>query len=141
MLFLCCISVALFQVDVYSFGVIMWEVASHEQPARGRMRNLRVPQECPAEIDNLVTRCLSEDPESRPTAREAYGILKEWRDRQAEFLMHKRASMERHTLLERQSRDGLSPVTLPKPSDDLGSTALSSSILSASTSSAAFSTQ
>lgn len=94
------------QVDVYSFGVIMWEVASHEQPARGRMRNLRVPQECPAEVDALINRCLSEDPENRPTAKEAYGTLKQWRDRQAQFLSQKRASMEKQAQLERDSREG-----------------------------------
>ena len=81
-------------MDLYSFGVIMWEVCSHEQPARGRMRELKVPEECPAEVDALITRCLSEDPEQRPTAKEAYDILKQWRDRHADFLRKRRTSSE-----------------------------------------------
>ena len=83
------------QVDVYSFGVIMWEVVSHEQPARGRMRELKVPQECPQEIDDLINACLSEDPASRPSAREAYDVLKAWRDKHAALLTNMRQSLTR----------------------------------------------
>ena len=82
---------------MYSFGVIMWEVITHEQPARGRMRELRVPEDCPAEIDNLVTRCMSEEPEGRPSAKQAYDTLKGWRDRHATFLREKHASMRRQS--------------------------------------------
>ena len=74
------------QVDVYSFGVIMWEVVSHEPPSRGRMRNLKVPQECPEEINALINACLSEDPTDRPSAKEVYDVLKEWRDKHAALL-------------------------------------------------------
>lgn len=81
------------QVDVYSFGVIMWEVTSHEQPARGRMRNLKVPQECPEEINDLINSCLAEDPINRPSAREAYDVLKIWRDKHAAHLTHVQKSL------------------------------------------------
>ena len=84
---------AVLQVDVYSFGVIMWEVVSHEQPSRGRMRNLKVPQECPAEINYLINVCLSEDPVNRPSAKEVYDALKTWRDKHAAYLQTVR---ERH---------------------------------------------
>lgn len=73
----------------------MWEVITHEQPARGRMRELRVPEDCPAEIGDLVTRCMSEEPEGRPSAKQAYDTLKGWRDRHATFLRQKQASMQR----------------------------------------------
>ena len=91
------------QVDVYSFGVIMWEVVSHEQPARGRMRNLEVPQECPAEINDLINSCLEEDPNNRPSAREAYDILKSWRDKHAAMLNHARNSLGSEPSLSRES--------------------------------------
>jgi serine/threonine protein kinase len=29
------------QVDIYSFGVVLWELATCERPQRGRMRELR----------------------------------------------------------------------------------------------------
>ena len=90
------------QVDVYSFGVIMWEVVSHEQPTRGRMRDLKVPQECPSEINDLINACLSEDPINRPSARETYDILKAWRDKHAAHLTTIRLSRE---------------LSLPKTSD------------------------
>lgn len=112
-------------MDVYSFGVIMWEVCSHEQPARGRMRDLKVPQECPAEIDALITRCLSENPEQRPTAKEAYDILKDWRDRHADFLMNRRTS----TSLDRPSLERPScgqASNLDSPASPLFGHALSS---------------
>lgn len=87
------------KVDVYSFGVIMWEVVSHEQPSRGRMRNLKVPQECPVEINSLINVCLSEDPADRPSAKEVYDSLKMWRDKHAANLQ---------TLRERLSSDNSS---------------------------------
>ena len=91
------------QVDVYSFGVIMWEVVSHEQPARGRMRNLKVPQECPAEINDLINSCLAEDPTDRPSAREAYDKLKLWRDKHAAHLSKVQKSLSTESSLSRES--------------------------------------
>ena len=35
------------KVDMYSFGVVLWEIATGERPRRGRMREPHVPQECP----------------------------------------------------------------------------------------------
>ncbi|KAL0039658.1 hypothetical protein WJX77_004541 [Trebouxia sp. C0004] len=91
------------KVDVYSFGVIMWEVVSHEQPARGRMRNLKVPQECPAEINDLINSCLAEDPTDRPSAREAYDKLKLWRDKHAAHLTEVRNGLSSEPSLSRES--------------------------------------
>ena len=35
------------QVDIYSFGVVLWELVTKEIPRRGALRDVRVPEECP----------------------------------------------------------------------------------------------
>ena len=67
------------QADIFSYGVILWEIVTHEQPSRGNLRDCKVPQECPAEIDQLINQCLAQDPEERPTAKEIYETIRQWR--------------------------------------------------------------
>ena len=38
-----------------SFGVIMWEVVTHEIPVRGALRTIDVPKEAPEEV-SVATR-------------------------------------------------------------------------------------
>ena len=63
------------QVDMFSFGVVVWEIATQETPRRGFLRKTQVPDECPQVIEDLITSCLSSVPEERPTAKEACKII------------------------------------------------------------------
>ena len=74
--------------DVYSFGVVLWEICTGEIPVRGRMRPLRVPEECPQAVADLIQACLWTDVNQevltqkqsskamrRPTATECFELL------------------------------------------------------------------
>ncbi|KAL6767795.1 hypothetical protein ACKKBF_B36655 [Auxenochlorella protothecoides x Auxenochlorella symbiontica] len=66
------------QADIFSLGVVMWELATGESPIRGGMRLLRSPDECPPNIANLVESCWERKPDDRPTATQVVeSILKE----------------------------------------------------------------
>ncbi len=55
-------------VDIYSYGVVLWEICTGEAPVRGAMRALRAPEDCPAEIIALQAACVAEEPAARPPA-------------------------------------------------------------------------
>lgn len=63
------------KVDMYSFGVVLWEIVTGEIPQRGRLREVKTPEECPLEVKKLIDACLSVDPISRPSAKDAYQTL------------------------------------------------------------------
>lgn len=58
------------KADIFSWGVVLWEICTGEAPARGDMRPLQAPEDCPQEIVDLYQRCISEDPDDRPSALE-----------------------------------------------------------------------
>eukprot|EP00890_Picochlorum_soloecismus_P000733 jgi/Picsp_1/1660/NSC_05134-R1_kinase-like protein len=60
---------------MWSFGVILWELCTQEIPVRGRMRLVRIPDECPQEVSDLIDQCSDVNPSNRPTAVEALRIL------------------------------------------------------------------
>ena len=64
------------QVDIYSVGIILWELVTLMTPARGNLRRVRVPEECPADMARLIEDCLNaNNPDARPTASQIYDRL------------------------------------------------------------------
>ena len=44
-------------MDSFSFGVVLWEIITKERSQRGNWRPVRVPEECPAEVEALLRVC------------------------------------------------------------------------------------
>ena len=61
--------------DMWSFGTLLWELCAQEPISSRQLRPLRVPQEAPKAVEDLINRCHTQDPALRPTATQAYDIL------------------------------------------------------------------
>ncbi|CAG8492075.1 18082_t:CDS:2 [Racocetra fulgida] len=76
--------------DIYSFGIIMWELAFGKKPFSNRAHNLHLAtdicdgihpefdSEIPEYYTSLIKRCLDLDPLARPDAEQLYRTLGEW---------------------------------------------------------------
>lgn len=78
----------LFPSDIYSFGVLLWEIYTQTPPYVGKTmiqvlmaisasRTLDLPGDMPPLLRHLVAKCWSADPASRPTAQDCVDILQE----------------------------------------------------------------
>ena len=63
------------KADIFSWGVVLWEICTGEAPARGDMRPLQAPEDCPQVIVDLYQSCVAENPEDRPSAKEVLNVL------------------------------------------------------------------
>jgi len=76
--------------DIYAFGMIMWEISSHEKPfhdiVHDKVLALRICKGLRPEITNdtpswyrdLIQKCWHPDPKKRPNAKEIYDLTRTW---------------------------------------------------------------
>lgn len=62
------------KIDIWSFGVILWEISSGSIPHIGQ---LVIPRTTPGHVQHLFHMCTAEDPTQRPSAAEIISRLKE----------------------------------------------------------------
>ena len=65
------------KIDIWSLGVIIWEVASGKLPRPGR---LEMPPGTPSCLNSLYQRCVQDDPTKRPSAVEVTAELKSFHE-------------------------------------------------------------
>lgn len=63
------------KADLFALSVILYEIVTGEAPRNRQLREIRCPEECPAEVRDVIERCRLRDPQQRPTAKEVYDVL------------------------------------------------------------------
>ena len=64
--------VACAQVDMFSFGVVLWEMVTNQVPDLYFFGENIIGRPCCDVITDLITLCMDKDPERRPSAIEAH---------------------------------------------------------------------
>ncbi|KAL4529628.1 hypothetical protein Ndes2437B_g08800 [Nannochloris sp. 'desiccata'] len=65
------------KADIYSYGIVLWEICTGEKPVRGQLRDVKVPEECPEQVRILMLQCLDTRPSRRPSALQIVERLKQ----------------------------------------------------------------
>lgn len=106
------------KVDVFSFGIMMWQLVTREEPYPGEEQDLelamavahkgkrpKIPDYCPKDYADLMTQCWQEDPGDRPDFVEILQRLAVMRKTDGSKT-HKVALVpDLHTLLEEHQAD------------------------------------
>ncbi|CAL8471975.1 g11517 [Coccomyxa elongata] len=71
------------KADIWSMGVVLWEIVTGERPHLRQLRPLRVPEECPAEIEQAINACRQLDPAARPSALDICNVIEQTAPRQS----------------------------------------------------------
>ncbi|KAK9905638.1 hypothetical protein WJX75_003659 [Coccomyxa subellipsoidea] len=71
------------KADLWSMGVVLWEIVTGERPHLRQLRPLRVPEECPAEIEEAINACRQLDPSARPSALDICNVIESTAPRQS----------------------------------------------------------
>jgi tRNA A-37 threonylcarbamoyl transferase component Bud32 len=103
-----------FKVDVYSYGIILWEILTGAEPWEGlpaiqiitqvvaSESRLEIPDGTPADLRGLIEECWTRDPNARPTFEE---ILRRFHHNQICFPGADAVAVQRHV----QDRMGAGP--------------------------------
>lgn len=63
------------KVDIFSVGIVLWEICTGQAPRRGCMRQLRAPYDCPGKVALLINSCMSIEARKRPSAEQILAAL------------------------------------------------------------------
>lgn len=63
------------KADIWSLGVVLWEIVTGERPHLRQLRPVRVPEECPAEVADAINACRQLGSGARPTALEICNLI------------------------------------------------------------------
>jgi serine/threonine protein kinase len=63
------------KADIYSLGIVLWEIATSKVPFRGFVEMPKPSERCPEGLIRLIESCTRQDPKSRPSAAQVYAKL------------------------------------------------------------------